>query len=348
MAAAHSPILGYNDGYEDYKGETRDDLAHGHGTLRYRTGSRYEGVVYEGQWARGRKDGHGVLHMTNGMTYEGQWKTDWREGYGRVFLSDGTIEYEGMWQGGHRHGYGREFVGEAFEYAGQWKEGWREGYGKEWFADGAVYEGDMKLGMRDGVGMLRYANGAVYHGHWTRDKRNGDGKLELTNGDVYDGQWKMGTREGIGTMRCGNGVVYEGAWVDGQKEGHGTETTKSMTRHGRERVRVQSGIFHKGVFAAHATRRDAVRKRQADARAARTQRAREEVESTHDGFASQGVEVGCVPQCAICQEGLHHGDASYAFVPCGHRVLCGTCGPKILVERCIVCRQRATRILRIF
>ena len=32
--------------------------------------------------------------------------------------------------------------------------------------------------------------------------------------------------------------------------------------------------------------------------------------------------LGDVPKCALCFDTIHHGDPSFAFVPCGHRILC--------------------------
>ena len=57
------------------------------------------------------------------------------------------------------------------------------------------------------------------------------------------------------------------------------------------------------------------------------------------------------PSCAVCLAQMHHGDISFAYVPCGHRVVCGKCESTIDAKwrrQCIVCKTDATQLLRIF
>lgn len=57
---------------------------------------------------------------------------------------------------------------------------------------------------------------------------------------------------------------------------------------------------------------------------------------------------GHVPICVFCLEEMHHGDVTYAFVPCGHRCLCGNCHASGTWTECPVCKSSCHMIMRVY
>ena len=116
-----------------YKGEHRDGMADGEGTLTYPDGE------YKGQWRTNNRHGHGVLTMRTGGSYTGEWLDDYKHGWGvevysnRVkirHLGDGIMayeqvdfgSYEGQFHMGVRHGEGT-ITYQGKTYPCRWKHG---------------------------------------------------------------------------------------------------------------------------------------------------------------------------------------------------------------------------------
>lgn len=68
-------------------------LAYGPGTCRYKNGT-----VYEGEFRKGKFNGHGTLTMTDGSVFEGNFRNGVVDGVGRLTHMDGTFE-----EGNFRH-----------------------------------------------------------------------------------------------------------------------------------------------------------------------------------------------------------------------------------------------------
>lgn len=148
-----------------YRGAWHGDLKHGFGTQVYRSGNRYEG-----EWADGRREGHGTLFVRRGeklaKVYAGGWAADKRSGLGVQHYRDGS-RYEGEWEAGVRHGAG-----------------------SMWYANGDVYVGAWRDDRRSGTGTLTYASGDVYEGSWAADRREGAGIYFFAAKDkVLDAEW---------------------------------------------------------------------------------------------------------------------------------------------------------------
>ena len=74
---------------ENYSGECRKGLAHGHGTA---TGiDRYEGI-----FVKGMPDGNGTYTWASGKYYEGEWKKGLKTGRGKMVDHDSTLT--GYWK----------------------------------------------------------------------------------------------------------------------------------------------------------------------------------------------------------------------------------------------------------
>jgi hypothetical protein len=100
-----------------YKGDAVSGYKpHGKGSIKFKTGSRYEG-----SWFNGRVHGRGLMTWDNGSKYEGEWDNGKRSGYGTYFWPDSS-KYEGAWQENKRNGYGIFTSKNGIEEKGIWKD----------------------------------------------------------------------------------------------------------------------------------------------------------------------------------------------------------------------------------
>lgn len=108
-----------------YEGEWQDDLRHGQGTMHWNSlGQRYTGMWqngypegkgvyewkvgasesaplctfnrYDGEFARGKRNGFGIFHYANGALYKGLWQDNKKHGHGRYVSCTGKV-FEGLW-----------------------------------------------------------------------------------------------------------------------------------------------------------------------------------------------------------------------------------------------------------
>jgi hypothetical protein len=87
-----------------YVGEVKENLAHGQG----RAGFYTDGIVYVGQWCKGKPHGYGKSN-NNGNVYKGTWEQGVRHGHGQLIqkVSTGFQIFEGNWKNGLMHGTGK-------------------------------------------------------------------------------------------------------------------------------------------------------------------------------------------------------------------------------------------------
>jgi len=262
--------------------------------------------------------------------------------------------YDGEWRNGLPHGAGRLYDGDdVLRYDGQFQYGARHGHGTFEWASGAVYAGEWVCDLRHGKGTYSYRNGIVYTGTWQCNQRHGSGTCthDTTRLDVtfahdkvvhvyefhndqlcYAGGWQAPEgRNGQGILYFDDGVsvCYDGEWKDGKEHGWGTRY------HATGSLRFR-GVWVDGVLDRDATKR----KRRDDVCTRKRQHVRQRLADAHTA-ASRDGSTGPVPTCVLCLEDMHHGDASYVYVPCGHRALCGACGvspPAPWHHQCPVCK----------
>lgn len=232
-------------------------LRHGHGVIRYESGT-----VYDGQWQNDRRSGFGKMTFECGDTYEGQWQDGRYHGKGKYCSSSGGDEYDGEWKADKPHGFGRYWTrssGDVFE--GQWANGMREGKGKEITKNGDVYEGTWEC---DDLVAMALSQSQISSGVDARGKRirmftatltctrafkaelaaftydgdsipteqpntrlagklrHGQGSIRYDCGDAYEGQWSNDKRSGKGKYKYACGDTYDGEWLDGMYHGQGS------------------------------------------------------------------------------------------------------------------------------
>ena len=76
--------------FGNYNGELLSGNPHGHGTMNFNNGEKYEGEWDNGYFKKGK------FTYSNGDVYEGEWAMFLRNGFGTCLYADGH-KYEGIW-----------------------------------------------------------------------------------------------------------------------------------------------------------------------------------------------------------------------------------------------------------
>lgn len=84
---------------EKYTGEWKDGLPHGYGIHIWldSKGNKQLRNRYVGNWAFGKRNGHGEFYYANGSKYKGEWVNDLKEGMGTMIFEDGSV-YNGPFE----------------------------------------------------------------------------------------------------------------------------------------------------------------------------------------------------------------------------------------------------------
>lgn len=169
-----------------YRGDVRDGVPHGSGSLTSDEGDRYEGT-----WRDGLRYGRGTMEWADGSSYTGQWQTGEMHGEGTLTTEAGEI------------------------YRGEFREGEFHGEGEYVWSDGARYYGEWQQGDRHGVGYMEWSDGDYYEGEWRADEPEGSGLIIWNDGSRYEGGWVSGEPEGFGFYTEPDGLRYEGTFEAG-------------------------------------------------------------------------------------------------------------------------------------
>lgn len=179
---------------EIYEGMFCDEYFHGAGTYTYKDGS-----VYEGQWFRGTRFGHGHLRSAEGWAYEGYFDTNSRHANGVITYKDGSM-YMGQWYYDKRQGKGIYISPLRDVYRGEVVDGQFEGNGELFYADGSRHTGEFKGGKRNGIGIFSDADGTQYFGTFVNDLRHGEHVIKAMIPIEEEGQANLEIRVGIYNM----------------------------------------------------------------------------------------------------------------------------------------------------
>ena len=96
-------------------------------------------ATYTGNFAEGKKHGHGVFAYPDGTSYEGQWAANVRSGPGTFTYANGD-KYSGAWRNGVKHGEGAYVYGDGSQLVGTWANG-AVVEGKRIFPDRSSFHG---------------------------------------------------------------------------------------------------------------------------------------------------------------------------------------------------------------
>eukprot|EP00092_Neocalanus_flemingeri_P007125 GFUD01007697.1.p1 GENE.GFUD01007697.1~~GFUD01007697.1.p1 ORF type:complete len:277 (+),score=36.65 GFUD01007697.1:37-867(+) len=172
-------------------------------TIYFLNGDRYYGEVWEqklrinevsryvGVEGEKRPDGWGEMEYTNGSRYTGQWAKGVRDGCG-VIVKKGYLStrYSGTWKQDKQTGYGEMIYSNGASYHGQWVNNLYHGHGVLAWANGDAYNGDFLYGSMHGQGVFTYYDGSRYSGHWAQGHSIGAGKLFTAKGSCFQINWR--------------------------------------------------------------------------------------------------------------------------------------------------------------
>lgn len=137
-----------------YRGEVRDNLYNGYGTL-----TCGDSLIYSGQWKDGKKHGRGTATDPEGHKVYGRWNND--------SIISGTITRN------------------SGIYKGELDSLYRpDGHGIYTGNDGSYYDGNWEKGVKSRFGCYVTARGKVQTGEWKNNKYRGE-RLTYTTERIY-------------------------------------------------------------------------------------------------------------------------------------------------------------------
>jgi serine/threonine protein kinase len=152
-----------------------------------------DGVSYVGQVSDGKRQGLGVVELSNGERQAGDFQDDRLNGLGTVRFADDT------------------------RYAGQWRDGQASGLGSREKPGVDRAEGNFVAGRLEGLGVRRTLGepATAQSGEFRADLLEGPG-VETVGDQRYEGGFRGGKRNGYGQVTSADGKVQSGRWEDGK------------------------------------------------------------------------------------------------------------------------------------
>lgn len=136
----------------------------------YVWGDENKGNMYIGIYKHNRRSGRGVFYYKDGSIYDGEWAKDKKNGMGRLYMrTDGTV-YEGEFRDNEYHGQGTFYYADGLRYEGSFRDGQFDGHGKYIWPNGIWFEGEYVQGVRQGRGEQHWPDGTWIEGVWENDK----------------------------------------------------------------------------------------------------------------------------------------------------------------------------------
>ena len=227
-----------------YTGPCVNGVPNGHGgRIAHRFMLRGEWIekVLEGAFLDGNLHGHGSIAWSSGTRYEGAFENGTRTGYGTLTLGNGD-RYEGLFANDRFHGYGTLTWADGGRYMGTFHEGLMHGTAYRTWVNGDHYFGDFRDGRSHGHGTFTFANGDSYEGEFRNDLFHGQGVFTWAHGATYTGSFHQGQAHGQGVTLLPNGLRHEGMYQNGKPHGSGT-----LTRFGEF---LDAGTWDEGCFRA--------------------------------------------------------------------------------------------------
>jgi hypothetical protein len=160
-----------------YEGSWQDNSMHGNGVFRMK-----DGKEYRGRFRVGVLEPAGAIKYPSGDRYEGELFEMQPSGLGTMIFANGNV-YEGLHEAGQRQGHGTMRFNDGSVYVGAWKHGQREGTGIMTYSlTGEMYKGAWSNDKRQGFGtLMNSAKEVIFSGSWREDMKEGQGKVAYTS-----------------------------------------------------------------------------------------------------------------------------------------------------------------------
>jgi hypothetical protein len=197
---------------------------------------------YNRNW---KKEGKGILYLSDGSKYEGCFKDDEMHGRGRLVNIEGFY-YEGEFKNNQANGYGKYYNLDGTNFIGFWKNDLQNGTGEEVFLDGSKYEGNYQNGKKNGLGKFIWPGSSYYKGNFKDNEIHGEGVYYWKDGRMFSGNWIKNKMEGLGIFFWPDGKTYKGSYLNDKKHGYGIFTwPDGRSYEGEWKLGKQSGY---GIF----------------------------------------------------------------------------------------------------
>ena len=180
----------------------------------------WQGGQYQGDWVDNKAIGKGSLTFKNGDEYIGLVQEAVADGEGVMKFASGDI-YRGSFVKGKAQGQGTYLWRNGQSFEGAWLQDQPQGKGVLKYANGNRYEGDVLGGAPHGSGQLQYQHGDNYKGQFADGQPDGQGEFVWKVGDRYKGQWRAGQKHGDGVFTWANGDRWEGTYQSDQQTANG-------------------------------------------------------------------------------------------------------------------------------
>jgi hypothetical protein len=218
----------------EYKGEVRNEMRSGQGTMTWSNGDQYVG-----SWASGNRSGQGTMTWSNGDQYVGSWASGNRSGQGTMTWSNGD-RYDGSWWDDKRQGEGAYIWSNGDKYVGSWG-GNEHFFGTYVWANGDKYVGQFIDRMPHFYGTKTWANGKKYEGQWSKHKLHGKGTSTYPDGSKYYGGFLDDKYHGFGIVTRPDGSEYSGVYTNGNYAPYEAPTTRKLTPTAHFKLTEESG-----------------------------------------------------------------------------------------------------------
>lgn len=177
-----------------------------------------DGSTYRGQFKENKAHGRGTLEHSDGGVYKGEWMNDKAHGVGEYIGKDMST-YRGQWMWEKKQGHGVEVCADGRWYEGQYKDGAKDGKGCYTCAGGAKYDGEFAGDGFNGDGTYTWQDNRRFQGQWRNNTMHGYGTFSFPDGRKYIGEYNRNQKSGEGTFTWPDGRVYKGQWKGGKQHG---------------------------------------------------------------------------------------------------------------------------------
>ena len=208
----------------------------------------YEGLLYEGEYLYGERNGKGKLIYYDNKTtkFVGEFLKGKKNGYGIEYNRHMKFDFVGQYLYNHKL-KGKLYMNNILEYEGEFL------FNKKWSGKGYDEKGEIIYELKNGAGTVKeydtYNCVLLFEGEYLNGKKQGKGKEYHHNSGIlkfegeyingfkngrgrefnyfgkltFDGEFLNDLKNGIGKEYNYGALIFEGNYSNDLKEGYGKE-----------------------------------------------------------------------------------------------------------------------------